>query len=107
MRCAPWRNVTICCEDVSRYLPPSPLDLCVFAEIGYYFEPETLSRIATSISDRLEKEGDFAAVHWLGSSEDHVLHGDAVHGILRSSLPLRWIKGERHDHFRLDHWSKA
>lgn len=105
-RCVPWRNVTIRCEDVSRYLPPSPLELCVFAEIGYYFEPEALARIATSISNRLGKNAEFIAVHWLGSSEDHVLHGDAVHGILQSSLPLQWISGERHEHFRLDSWRK-
>lgn len=105
-RCNGLENVDIVCEDVANYLPPTPLDLVVFSEIGYYFEPNALSRIACALASRLGPSGEFVAVHWLGESEDHVLHGDTVHETLLNSLPLAWRLGARYEYFRIDSWVK-
>jgi hypothetical protein len=44
--------------------------------------------------------------HRLGHSADHVMDGDDVHEVLRSSLPLQWVKVERNKGFRIDCWMK-
>jgi protein-L-isoaspartate O-methyltransferase len=103
-RCAKLSNVEVFCADVATYIPPLPPDLIVFSEIGYYFDFLELRRVAASLAARLQRQGEFVAVHWLGRSEDHVQHGDDVHDFLRSVLPLRWIKGDRHENFRIDCW---
>ena len=51
-----------------------------------------------------EPGGELIAVHWLGSSDDHMLHGDEVHATLRDSLPLNRVRYERDGLFRLDSW---
>jgi len=104
MRCADRPQVRIGCADVAREFPVGPFDLIVFAELGYYFPPGELTRIAQTLTDRLASGGEFLAVHWLGSSPDHHLHGDVVHELLRARLPLQWVDGERHAAFRLDRW---
>lgn len=105
-RCNALSNVEVLCEDVAIYLPIVPLDLIIFSEIGYYFETGELARIASSLARKLKTRGEFVACHWLGNSEDHVLHGDLVHETLKSSLSLLWVKSERFDCFRIDCWVK-
>lgn len=106
-RCAGLSNVEVACEDTANYVPPDSLDLVILSEIGYYFEAPELCRISTLLAARLQSQGEFVAVHWLGHSEDHVQHGDEVQDTLKSVLPLRWHKGERHRSFRIDCWVKA
>jgi SAM-dependent methyltransferase len=106
-RCAHLKNVEILCADISAQLPTVPVDLIVFSEIGYYFPAPQLVRIACSLASRLVSGGEFVAVHGLDRSTDHVLHGDAVHCQLLAHVPLRWVKGERHDGFRIDTWQSA
>lgn len=106
-RCHSMANVSILCENVATYLPPASLDLVVFSEIGYYFEQNELSRITDALASRLGPSGEFVAVHWLGESEDHVLHGDTVHKTLLESLPLAWHLGERYENYRIDSWVKS
>ena len=103
-RCAQFSNVEIACEDIAKYTSVGSLDLVVFSEIGYYFEPTELSRISSVLARDLRAKGEFIAVHWLGHSEDHVLSGDDVHATLKGTVPLRWVKGKRHEHFRIDCW---
>jgi trans-aconitate methyltransferase len=103
-RCAHLPHVEIACADLSPHAPPERVDLIVLSECGYYFRPDDLIRIVRRMSDALLESGEFVAVHWLGRSDDHVLHGDAVHSLLLAHLPLRWIKGARHDGFRIDSW---
>jgi protein-L-isoaspartate O-methyltransferase len=105
-RCQALDNVEIHCADIATEAPKGPFDLIVFSEIGYYFPCPLLLRIARSLCDHLNNEGDFVAVHWLGHSADHVLHGDAVHEALLDHLPLRWLSGQRHDGFRIDCWRR-
>jgi SAM-dependent methyltransferase len=99
-------NVDVRCADLKQQLPPGPLDLIVFSEIGYYFTPAELLKLARALGERLRPHGEFIAGHWLGHSVEHVIHGDAVHDVLRLSLPLQWVKGERHEGFRVDCWMK-
>jgi SAM-dependent methyltransferase len=106
-RCAHLPNVDILCASVATYVPEAPLDLVVFSEIGYYFDPPELARISCALAERLNHDGEFLAVHWLGHSPDHVMHGDAVHETLRRALPLTWLKGERYSQFRIDSWRKS
>jgi hypothetical protein len=47
------------------------------------------------------------AVHWLGHSTDHLLHGDEVHVIVQRGRGLRHGGGYRDDGFRLDWWERA
>ncbi len=106
-RCAHLKNVEIRCESVATYCPSIPLDLVLFSELGYYFATDELVRISSALAESLADRGEFIAVHWLGHSADHVLHGDVVHESLRSSLRLRWVNGESHDKFRIDCWVKS
>jgi SAM-dependent methyltransferase len=106
MRCANHPNVHIVCADVSVFVPPVPLDLIVFSEIGYYFSPADLSRLAAQLTACLTPGGEFVAAHWLGNSVDHVLHGDRVHEILHEALALETLRSDLHPGFRLDSWIK-
>jgi protein-L-isoaspartate O-methyltransferase len=107
-RCANFPGVTIFRADLATQCPLGPFDLIVFSELGYYFEEAQLTRIAETLSDRLESGGELIGVHWLGSSDDHVLHGNQVHDILKTVLAqsCSWIKGARHPGFRLDTWRR-
>jgi hypothetical protein len=81
-------------------------DLIVFSEIEYYFTETELGGLAESLVRQLEKRGTFLAVHWLGTSRDHVLSGDRVHEILHSLNGLRLIHEARYETFRLDRWER-
>jgi cyclopropane fatty-acyl-phospholipid synthase-like methyltransferase len=108
-RCAHLPQVELRCADVWADVwefPAPSFDLIVFSEIGYYVEPLELARFASTVPARLAAQGEFVAVHWLGHSKDHCLHGDAVHDILLERLPLRWIGGSAHPGFRIDTWRK-
>lgn len=88
-------------------LPGAPVDLVVFSEMGYYFDALTLERYAGELAAQLIPGGEFIAAHWLGTSPDHVLHGDVVHETLLATLPLSWVQGTRHDGFRIDSWMRT
>jgi trans-aconitate methyltransferase len=108
-RCAKFPHVRIFRADLATQCPEGPFDLIVVSELGYYFDEIQLTRIAETLSERLESGGELIGVHWLGSSEDHVLHGDQVHDILKAALAksCAWIKGARHPGFRLDTWRRT
>jgi protein-L-isoaspartate O-methyltransferase len=106
-RCAAFANVRVSHADLARGSPPGPFDLIVFSEVGYYFERSTLLAIAAELEARLDRGGELVAVHWLGHSPDHVLHGDTVHDLLAGCLSLEWLKGGRHEGFRIDTWGRA
>lgn len=103
-RCRAFANVRLSQADLAAGSPPGPFDLIVFSEVGYYFDPITLLHIARTLTATLAPGGEMLAVHWLGHSGDHVLHGDTVHRLLRQWLSLEWIKGARHEGFRIDSW---
>jgi SAM-dependent methyltransferase len=109
-RCAAFPNVHIDQSDLSKSLPDGPFDLVVFSELGYYFSAATLSKTIRDLAKRLQPGGQLIAVHWRGESEDHLLHGDQVHAIVKDTLDedqrCIWLKGEIHPEFRLDVWGR-
>ncbi len=106
-RCRHLANVDISQRDAADGPPPGSFDLMLFSEIGYYFSAARLTAICARMAHQLDPGGEFIAVHWLGRSADHVLHGDVVHELLAESLPLKWLSGSRHAGFRIDSWRKA
>jgi trans-aconitate methyltransferase len=106
-RCADQVNVEIVCADVAAFVPAAPLDLVVFSEIGYYFFPGDLSRLASRLMQCLVSGGEFIAVHWLGTSKDHLLHADQVHEVLRESFTVSLRRADWYPGFRLDSWIKS
>ena len=106
-RCAARGNTHIECADLAAAVPAGPFDLIVFSEIGYYFAVPELVRIGRALAGHLSEGGDFVAVHWLGSSDDHPLHGNDVHAQLLANLPLHWRHGEQHAGFRVDVWRRT
>jgi cyclopropane fatty-acyl-phospholipid synthase-like methyltransferase len=106
-RCAHLENVQIECQDLRTPPQAQAFDLIVLSEVGYYFGAVTLRSIGRRLAQALLPGGEMLAVHWLGHSRDHVLHGHEVHSILLRDLPLRHIRAERHPGFRIDAWSKS
>jgi SAM-dependent methyltransferase len=108
-RCVGFSNVRIDQADIARSLPTGRFDLIVFSELGYYFSAAVLAKIVRALAKRVRPGGEFVAVHWRGRSEDHVLHGDVVHALLKATLGKRctWLKAERHREFRLDLWQRG
>jgi SAM-dependent methyltransferase len=105
-RCRELANVEIYQRDVAAGPPDGMFDLIVFSELGYYFSADRLSAIARQLADRLEPGGEFIAVHWLGKSADHVLHGNQVHEVLGQALRCEQIADSSHTGFRIDSWRR-
>jgi SAM-dependent methyltransferase len=106
-RCAHLAHVDIRCADLAQFVPGMPLDLIVFSEVGYYLSYSGLSQLAARLATCLKSGGEFVAAHWLGNSEDHLLHGTRVHEILRQHLGLHPRKSAVHAGFCLDTWVAA
>ncbi len=106
-RCAALPHVRIARGDVREIVAPAgAFDLIVFAEIGYYFEPDVLVNLIQRLETMLASAGELVACHWLGHSADHRLHGDEVHAILHGSLQLQPTRSQRYDLFRIDCWMR-
>jgi SAM-dependent methyltransferase len=105
-RCREFKHVEIHQRDAAAGPPEGTFDLMVFSELGYYFSAGRLQNLVQRLADRLEPGGEFLAVHWLGQSADHLLHGDEVHEVLGRTLPGEWISGSRHVGFRIDSWRR-
>ena len=106
-RCAHLPQITVRVGSLAATLPPAPLDLIVFSEIGYYSTEAALREILRALIDRMEPGGTLLAAHWLGYSIDHVLSGDQVHAALHAMAGLRHEHAERHSGFRLDRWVRV
>jgi SAM-dependent methyltransferase len=105
-RCGSYTHVRIECADIRDVSLEARPDLIVLSEIAYYFDSRELAELALRFGNALREGGALIAVHWLGESADHVLHGDEVHAALLQTLPLRHDLSERHDGFRLDRWRR-
>jgi trans-aconitate methyltransferase len=106
-RCAEYENVRIECGDLRTVSLNAPLDLVVLSEVAYYFEVKELEAIANRLAAALGAGGTLLAVHWLGESVDHVLHGDEAHEVLLRALPLQHVTAQRHPGFRVDMWVRG
>ncbi len=67
---------------IPEWWPAGTFDLVVFSELGYYWDRPGLASLLDAVDELIEPGGDLVAVHWLGDSTDHVLHGDDVHAML-------------------------
>ena len=105
-RCRQLRHVRASCGSLRTGIPGGMFDLIVFSEIGYHFTEEELGGLAESLVRQLEKRGTFLAVHWLGTSRDHLLSGDRVHEILRAIGGLHLNHEARYEAFRMDRWER-
>ena len=105
-RCLSLPNVRVASGSLSDSLPDGPFDLVIFSELGYYFEPEALRLTASAIVDRMVPGGLLVAAHWLGSSPDHVMSGDAVHSILGELDDVVLHSAQTYEGFRLDCWRR-
>jgi SAM-dependent methyltransferase len=105
-RCREFNHVEIHHRDAAAGPPEGTFDLMVFSELGYYFSADRLQAIVQRLADRLEPGGELLAVHWLGRSADHLLHGDEVHEVLGRTFHGEWISGSRHIGFRIDSWRR-
>lgn len=106
-RCGRYPNVTIVEGALPDYLPDDTFDLIVFSELGYYFDRDVLAAVRDQLTDRLVAQGVFVGVHWLGISADHLLSGDEVHEVLRSSDSLTMTESRRYDTFLIELWERA
>ena len=80
--CEHRQNVELDVGTVPDRWPTGLFDLVVLSEIGYYVDLQGVARLRNRAIESLRPGGTMIAVHWLGHSSDHVLHGDQVHGAL-------------------------
>ncbi len=111
-RCAAHAHVDITVGALPDQMPAGRFDLIVFSELGYYFSEPQLEQIGASLYERLLPGGELMAVHWLGNSPDHVLHGNDVARILGDCLSAYPDQAtERIERieagFRIDLWRRA
>ena len=106
LRCSHFPHVRIECADVRDTVLDTSPDLILLSEIAYYFDVGELESLACRLEENLRARGTLIAVHWLGKSPDHILHGDEAHEVLLRALSLRHESSERHEGFRVDTWSR-
>lgn len=111
-RCADAANVDVSTGVVPDDLPDGPFDTVVFSELGYYFYISSLILLSQRLERLIAPRGRLIAVHWIGTSADHVLHGDHVHRVLSCVIGLRHVAHERvedpiRDGFVLDVWERT
>lgn len=64
---------------IPEWWPEGTFDLVVFSELGYYWDRDGLDDVVARIVRLLDPGGVLLAVHWLGSSGDHLCSGYDVH----------------------------
>ena len=99
-------NVEIECAAIPEQWPVGSFDLIVLSEIGYYWDEHDLEPIIERAHDSLEIGGHLLAVHWLGHSPDHILHGTTVHTALARVLGDPIVR-HTEPAFVLDIWEKG
>jgi SAM-dependent methyltransferase len=109
-RCAAHAHVDITLGALPDQIAAGRFDLIVFSELGYYFSEPQLRQIGASLYERLLPAGELMAVHWLGDSPDHVLHGNVAARILGDCLTS--YQATEHIErieagFRVDLWRRA
>ena len=108
-------NVTLRVGAVPEVWPSGTFDLVVCSELGYYFTEPALERLVTKMHSDLEVGGDLVAVHWLGRSSDHLLHGSTVHETITTvmravgaeHLATELDPGRYGERFVLDVWRRT
>jgi SAM-dependent methyltransferase len=86
--------------------PRGTFDLVVMSELGYYWDERELEQVVDRLLRSIEPGGHLVAVHWLGSSADHLLHGADVHRIIDAAATRR-IVHHVDEEFVLDVWEQS
>ena len=108
-RCAALPGVEVVAGEVPDDWPEGSFDLVVLSELGYYFTALALSGLRDRAVASLDGGGHLIAVHWRGTSGDHLLGGDEVHDVLGAAPQLRPLSSFSHveEAFRLDVWIRS
>jgi SAM-dependent methyltransferase len=104
-------NVELLVAELPDQWPTGTFDLIVFSELGYYWDEAGLVSVLEKLSTSLSPGADLLAVHWLGTSADHLLHGSDVHRIMRNRFGTPSVTLSSQDNrttvpnrFLLDRW---
>lgn len=84
-RCTDLDNVAVTMADV-RDGPAGHGDLVVLGEVLYYFDERAAGNVADAWWTACESGGHLVAVHYRPVVAEHVLTGDDVHDVVRSTL---------------------
>jgi SAM-dependent methyltransferase len=110
-RLAGTSNVELLVANLPEQWPTGTFDLIVFSELGYYWDEDGLGTVLDKLASSLSPGADLLAVHWLGTSEDHLLHGSDVHRIMRKQFGTPSISLASQDNrstirsaFLIDRW---
>ena len=76
-------NVDLHVGVLPEWWPEGDFDLIVFSELGYYWDVPGLDDLLSRLGGVVRPGGVLVAVHWLGTSPDHLLSGRTVHERLR------------------------
>ena len=106
-RCQEYPHVDIRQGTLPGALPKHRCDLIVFSEIGYYFSCEDLASQIEQLWSLLTPGGRLIACHWLGHSEDHLLHGAKVHETIGQVLSVSSDFTMLDNGYALQRWSKS
>jgi trans-aconitate methyltransferase len=106
-RCQKYPHVDIRQGALPDDIPKHRCDLIVFSEIGYYFSCEDLTAQITQLWSLLTPGGRLIACHWLGHSEDHLLHGAKVHETIGHALRVNSDFNRLDNGYALQRWSKS
>lgn len=95
---------------VPEWWPSGSFDLIVLSELGYYWDVTGWRDVIQRCRRSLRDDGELIAVHWLGSSPEHILDAATVHGELAnqlgpSDLHLEQPVDSSGDGFLLDRWT--
>ena len=102
-RLAQLDNVSVIHGSLPENWPDDQFDLIVWSELGYYWDAPDLSTLINRASLLLTPHGHLVAVHWLGRSSDHLLHGSEVHEVISQQLGRPIIR-HADTNFHLDIW---
>jgi SAM-dependent methyltransferase len=104
-------NVELLVANLPEQWPSGTFDLIVFSELGYYWDEDGLGTVLDKLAISLAPGADLLAVHWLGTSGDHLLHGRDVHRIMRKRFGTPGVSLASHDNrsssrngFLMDRW---
>jgi hypothetical protein len=104
-RCAHLPNVEFRSPD-ARYRTAGCFDLIVISGLDD-LQAAGVERAAAVLVEDLALDGELVAVHAIARPGRRGLHPDAVHHLLRTHLPLRWVDGDRDGEFCRDSWRVA
>jgi SAM-dependent methyltransferase len=106
------QNVEFVAAVIPEWWPSGTFDLVVLSELGYYWDIPGWRDVLRRVAHSLAPGGELMAVHWLGSSPDHVLDGATVHRELAAKFGPPDLHLERFENsdgtangFVLDRWT--